>query len=196
MYEIIYSQITDKLVEDGYIVLENFLDTSLINELQNIAQEELHYKKAGISSAQRLHIDTSKRSDKTRWVEEDNAAQSEYLTFCTGLQQYLNQSLYLGLNYYESHFAIYNAGDFYEKHLDAFRGNKNRVVTTVLYLNKKWEKQDGGELLVYDENNNLCEEVEPTEGKMIVFLSEKFPHEVLKAHKKRYSIAGWFRVDK
>lgn len=30
---------------------------------------------------------------------------------------------------------------------------------------------------------------------MVVFLSEKFPHEVLKANRKRYSIAGWFRVD-
>jgi len=29
-----------------------------------------------------------------------------------------------------------------------------------------------------------------------VFLSDKFPHEVLPAKKKRHSIAGWFRVDK
>jgi len=27
----------------------------------------------------------------------------------------------------------------------------------------------------------------------VIFLSERFPHEVLPAKKKRHSIAGWFR---
>jgi SM-20-related protein len=35
----------------------------------------------------------------------------------------------------------------------------------------------------------------PTYGTLVVFLSDEFPHEVLKAHRDRYSIAGWFRVN-
>ena len=33
-------------------------------------------------------------------------------------------------------------------------------------------------------------------NKLIVFLSDIFPHEVLPSNKKRYAIAGWFRIDK
>jgi len=30
---------------------------------------------------------------------------------------------------------------------------------------------------------------------LVVFLSEEFPHEVLKAKRSRFSVAGWFRVN-
>jgi SM-20-related protein len=36
--------------------------------------------------------------------------------------------------------------------------------------------------------------VAPTFGTMIIFLSESFPHEVLRSNATRRSIAGWFRV--
>jgi len=51
-------------------------------------------------------------------------------------------------------------------------------------------------LIIYDENNNMIQKVFPHANTLVVFLSDKFPHEVLPAKKKRYSIAGWFRVDK
>jgi SM-20-related protein len=102
----------------------------------------------------------------------------------------------MGITYYESHFAIYDKGDFYETHLDAFKNSKNRVVTTVYYLNENWSEDDGGELVIYDEDNNYLTKVTPHANTLIVFLSDKFPHEVLPAKKKRFSIAGWFRVDK
>jgi SM-20-related protein len=54
---------------------------------------------------------------------------------------------------------------------------------------------DGGELVMYNESDELLETVKPKEDRLVVFLSDKFPHEVLKAKEKRYSIAGWFRVD-
>ena len=40
----------------------------------------------------------------------------------------------------------------------------------------------------------IIDTVNPTFGKMIIFLSESFPHAVLTAGKQRRSIAGWFRV--
>ena len=191
-----FETITNALVEDGYIVLENALSQDLTQELFLLAQDESNYKSAGISASSHFHIDTTKRSDKTLWLDEDNASQSKYLTFTKNLQEYLNYSLFLGLSYYEAHFAIYNAGDFYEKHLDAFKGSKNRVVTTVFYLNEEWSEKDGGELIIYDEQDNIITKVLPKSNTLVVFLSDKFPHEVLKSNKKRYSIAGWFRVDK
>ena len=110
----------------------------------------------------------------------------------TGLQQYLNRTLFMGLSYYESHFAIYDEGDFYEKHLDAFKNSNHRVLTSIYYLNSM---NEGGELMIYDEENKLLQRVEPKEDRLVMFLSDKFPHEVLNTKVKRYSIAGWFRVD-
>ena len=196
MYEEIYSKIADALVENGYIIIENALDKKIPSELLNFAKNDIRFKKAGISASSSLHVDSNKRRDKILWLDEDGEAQSEFLDFSNGLKEYLNRSLYLGLSYYESHFAIYNEGDFYEKHLDAFKNSKNRVVTTVYYLNDEWNENDGGELIVYDENNKEIAKVMPNANTLVVFMSEKFPHEVLSTNKKRYSIAGWFRVDK
>jgi len=196
MYEKLYSNITDALVEDGYIIIQNALQKELSSKLLNAAKNETDFKRAGISGAGDLHLDNNRRRDKIHWIDESESSQKEFLEFADGLKEYLNRSLYLGLTYYESHFAIYNKGDFYETHLDAFKNSKNRVVTTVYYLNDEWGDSDGGELIVYDENNKEIAKVIPNANTLVVFMSEKFPHEVLSANKKRYSIAGWFRVDK
>ena len=196
MNENLYSKITDALVDDGYIILEDALPKELTQKLSDYAKQSSNYTNAGISSTKNLHIDTSKRRDKTLWIDEDGSVCSEYLVFCEGLRNYLNRSLYLGLTYYEAHFARYEEGDFYEKHLDAFKGSTNRVVTTVLYLNEEWREENGGELVIYDEDDKEIEKVVPNAGTLVVFLSDKFPHEVLPAKKKRHSIAGWFRVDR
>ena len=195
MYEELYSKVADALVEDGYIVLSDALRAEIILALKEIILNSDGFKKAGISNSNSLHVDLSKRSDQTKWLDEDGAGESMYLEFAQGLQEYLNRSLYLGLKYYEAHFAIYEEGDFYEKHLDSFRGSKNRVVTTVYYLNDEWNEKNGGELIVYDENDKELTTVRPIANTLVVFMSEKFPHEVLPAKDKRYSIAGWFRVD-
>ena len=196
MYEKLYSNITNALVEDGYIVLQNALDKNLSSNLLKSAQNEPDFKRAGISGAGDLHLDNQRRRDKIHWLDNIDEAQKEFLEFTNGLKEYLNHSLYVGLSYYESHFAIYDEGDFYETHLDAFKNSKNRVVTTVYYLNDEWNKNDGGELIVYDENNEEIAKVMPNANTLVVFMSEKFPHEVLSTNKRRYSIAGWFRVDK
>ncbi|MEA2100243.1 MAG: 2OG-Fe(II) oxygenase [Campylobacterota bacterium] len=192
----LYSKITDSLVDDGYIVVENALCEELTTKLLDFSKNEKDFKRAGISGAGDLHLDSDRRRDKIHWLEDDKAVQSEFLEFTTGLKEYLNRELYLGLTYYESHFAIYDEGDFYETHLDAFKNSKNRVVTTVFYLNEEWSKDDGGELIVYDEENNFLTEVIPKANTLVVFLSDKFPHEVKPAKRKRFSIAGWFRIDK
>jgi SM-20-related protein len=40
------------------------------------------------------------------------------------------------------------------------------------------------------------ERVLPNYGKIVIFISDQFPHEVLAAERDRYSIAGWFRTDR
>jgi len=196
MNQSIYSKITDALVDDGYIVIENAISQNLSQSLLKDAKIETKFKRAGISSLPALHIDTNRRRDRIHWLDDDGSVRSEFLAFSEGLKEYLNKTLFLVLTYYECHYAIYNKGDFYETHIDAFKNSVNRVVTTVYYLNENWVDGDGGELVIYDENNSFLKKVAPKADTLVVFLSEKFPHEVLPAKKKRYSIAGWFRIDK
>ena len=196
MYEKLYEKIVDALVNDGYIVIKNALGDNLCSKLFTFAKEAEGFKRAGISASSNLHIDSSRRRDKILWLEKNTPQEIDFLNFADALREYINKELYLGLSYYESHFAIYEEGDFYETHLDCFKNSKNRVVTTVYYLNDEWSKDDGGELIVYDEDENFLAKVQPDADTLVVFMSEKFPHEVKKAKRKRYSIAGWFRVDK
>jgi len=190
-----YLKIIDALVKDGYLVLENALEPKLAQNLKSFALNT-EFKRAGISGASDLHLDSNRRSDKIHWLDEDNGVQSAFLNFTNELRENLNKELYLELCYYESHFSIYEVGDFYKKHLDAFKHSKNRVVTTVYYLNEDWDEKDGGELIIYDEEDNYITKLVPNANTLVVFMSDRFPHEVLPAKKKRFSIAGWFRISK
>lgn len=195
MSQALYSTITDSLVQDGYVVVEHAISSALSLSLLNLAKKSKNFRRAGISARKKIHSD--KRRDKILWLDEDRSTQSEFIGFANGLKEYLNRELFMCISYFESHYALYEKGDFYEKHYDAFKNSTNRVVTIVYYLNEEWnEKEGGGELMVYDEQDNFIEKVFPHANTLVVFLSEKFPHEVLRANRKRYSIAGWFRVDK
>jgi len=128
MYTKLYTTITDALVKEAYIIIPNALEVGLSNELKNFSLKEKNFSKAGISSSKDLHIDSTKRRDKIHWLDDDSSSQSKYLNFAKGLQDYLNRELYLGLSYYETH-------------LDSFKNSKNRIVTTVYYLNEDWKKK-------------------------------------------------------
>jgi SM-20-related protein len=111
------------------------------------------------------------------------------------LRGFLNGRLFLGLFDYECHYARYAPGAFYSKHVDAFGGDRSRVLSTVFYLNENWRAADAGELLLYEEGGETqLESVTPLHNRLVLFLSERFPHEVRPATCKRHSIAGWFRV--
>ena len=91
---------------------------------------------------------------------------------------------------------LYDVITFYKRHVDAFRGQANRVLTTVLYLNHDWLPTDGGQMVLYPETGDgELARIEPAMGTLAVFLSEEFPHEVLPANRDRFSIAGWYRVN-
>lgn len=141
------------------------------------------------------------RRDRIRWIEGDTEAELQWLAWSARLQSFLNRQLFLGLFSFESHFAHYQPGDFYRKHVDAFRPDgtergARRVLSLVTYLNPGWQLADGGELAIYDDQGaQVIHKVMPAYGTVVVFLSTEVPHEVLPANRDRYSIAGWFRVN-
>ncbi|MDG1995352.1 MAG: 2OG-Fe(II) oxygenase [Emcibacteraceae bacterium] len=106
----------------------------------------------------------------------------------------MNKELFLGLTSIESHYARYEKGGFYKKHVDAFSGTTNRKVSIVLFLNDHWNPADEGELKLFvGQEHDKQILIKPQLGTLVIFMSDEVPHEVLKTNCTRYSIAGWFR---
>jgi SM-20-related protein len=189
----------DGLVEPGYVFQDQFISPELARALYQevLDQRDAHgLTAAGIGRGQDFHKNGDIRRDFTQWLDGSSAAQQAYLGQMEELRVALNRALYLGLQEYECHFALYEAGAFYKKHRDAFKGQANRIVTTVLYLNPEWDAQWGGQLSIYDEEDEarLIAQTQPLAGRLACFMSERFPHEVATTTRDRVSIAGWFRV--
>ena len=193
--EAAFDRIADALERVGYIVLADCLPVGLGEALcQRIIPGIGELKRAGVGRGLALTVADSIRSDSLRWLLPDSPAEAAYLAWMERLRLGLNRRLCLGLFGYESHFAVYEAGGRYQRHLDAFQGASNRILTTVFYLNPHWLPGDCGELLIHASTGDaLLATVMPDFGTMVVFLSAIFPHEVAVTHRKRYSIAGWFR---
>ncbi len=196
MFELIANDLRSK----GYSIQKDALPPRLISELLNvfasIPSEAL--KQAGIGRANDRQANHEIRRDEIAWIEStQGGAAAQWLEFSAQLQQHLNRSLMLGLFSFESHFAHYAPGAFYKTHLDAFKGQANRILSVVLYLNPEWGPEDGGEMILYCDRGTgtILETVKPQGGTLAVFLSEDFPHEVRPAKRHRYSIAGWYRVN-
>ncbi|MCD8512018.1 MAG: 2OG-Fe(II) oxygenase [Nitrincola sp.] len=195
----LYDAIADALVDKGYFYTQNALPglptTSLQQRIVQLETEDA-LKRAGIGRDSDHHINNDIRQDQIRWLQPNQAAEQDYLSWMEHLRVGINQRLFMGLFDYECHFAHYPEGAFYKQHLDAFKGRTNRVLTTVYYLNDGWEVTQGGELILYAEDGNrILETVFPETGTLLIFLSDRFPHEVLPTKRDRYSIAGWYRVN-
>jgi len=190
-----FDRIAYALKTTGYIILADCLPLALceaLNVQSILGVDEL--KRAGVGRGQAYLLGGLIRTDGIRWLRPDSPAEIAFLAWMEQLRLGLNRRLFLGLFDYESHFAVYDAGAFYRKHLDAFPGLPNRVLSTVCYLNPYWMPDDCGELLIYSPHDDtLMETVPPDLATMVIFLSDVFPHEVAVTHRKRYSIAGWFR---
>lgn len=176
--------------QHGWVWLPNFLSPQLNAALLHEAQHDAQLTAAGIGRQNAHQLNQQIRRDATQWFDGQSAAQQQYLALMAQLQLVFNRRCFLGLFDFECHFARYNQGDYYQKHLDAFSGRSNRVLTTVSYLNSV---SAGGELALYDEHDQLIDKFLPTAGSLVLFESERFPHQVLPAIDTRYSIAGWFR---
>lgn len=186
------------LVNQGYCVVDAVLPEALVLALQEEAQGLSHAEllPAGIGREQQYQHNRRVRGDRIRWLERQSTAASCYQDFAEALREGINRRLFLGLFDYESHYASYEPGAFYARHLDAFAGSRNRVLSTVLYLNEDWGAGDGGELVLYDDRDGTeLVRMLPVLNRMVLFLSERFPHEVLSARRFRFSIAGWYRVN-
>ncbi len=191
-----FDEIADALAGPGFIILDGAFPDTLTNGLiELINTKDAQLKRAGVGRNEDFQLNDTVRGDAIEWLEPGDPSVTEFLSIMDKLRSALNQRLFLGLCDYEAHFARYNPGAFYKKHSDAFRGKPGRKVSSVFYLNVDWDFAAGGELVLYDEaGKDELVRVAPECGRLVLFLSEEFPHEVLPASRQRQSIAGWFKV--
>lgn len=190
--------ISHHLCTQGYHIIDGFLETehyqSLITHAHTMQQEGL-FRSARIGMTVQTHQNNAIRTDKICWIEEDstNASVLAFLNQTHTLANILNQQLYLGLAEFETHFAVYQPGAYYKRHIDQFAAKKTRKISCVYYLNEHWQEDFGGELNLYTTDNRLIQKVPPKGNRFICFNSE-LPHEVCLTHQTRYSITGWMKT--
>lgn len=189
-------RIVDDLAARGWSQQNIFLPEALTLELaaeccKRAAEGELAPAAVGRGSSQEIREGI--RGDHIQWLEPGQVESCDsYLGLMDSLRLAMNRRLFLGLEDFESHFALYPPGAFYLKHVDRFRDDDRRMVSAVLYLNQAWLPEHGGQLRMYlDEGVEY--DVVPTGGCLVVFLSGEMPHEVLPATRDRLSLTGWFR---
>lgn len=194
------------LTLQGWAVWEDFLPAATLAELRTEVaalaadQEATMAGRVGSSQdARGIQLANHIRNTRIKWLEPAaaSAAQRQYIGALTALMAYLNRALFLAMNSWEGHYAFYPPGGFYKKHLDRFQNSSSRQLSTVLYLNNHWQAGDGGELVIYNEQDptKADSRIAPVMGRLVVFLSGSIYHEVLKARRPRFALAAWLRQD-
>ncbi|MBN9228857.1 MULTISPECIES: 2OG-Fe(II) oxygenase [Legionella] len=191
-------QLIHNLCTQGFYIIDGFLEPSQCQSLRATAQElyELGlFRGAKIGLKLDSHKNDIIRADEILWLDEHetNPSIQVFLKQMQHLAHLFNQSLFLGLYEFETHFAAYQPGTYYKKHVDQFAAQKTRKISCVYYLNKNWKAEYGGELKLYTTDGQLIENVLPLENRFICFNSE-LPHEVCVTHQPRYSITGWMKT--
>lgn len=194
----LFERIALALEAEGFVVLSEGLPEAVADTLlQHLdLYEEHEFALAAVGRGPDAEQNKLVRRDKIAWIDPSSPNSATWLNWTRALQTYLNRRLFMGLFSFESHFAFYRPGDFYATHLDAFRGQSNRVLSLVTYLNKNWKQEQGGELVIFEPNSGAeIARVSPCYRTLVLFLSEEFPHEVRPATRTRHSVAGWFRIN-
>jgi len=191
-----FDTIIDDLAERGWSLQSSFLSPDLTLELAaecRRRETEGALAPAGIGRGEAMAVREGIRGDHIQWLEQGQSPICDrYLALMDELRLSLNQTLFLGLEEFECHFALYPPGAFYKTHLDRFRDDDSRCVTAVVYLNTDWQDSDGGALRMHFPDGSH-RDIPPLAGSLVVFLSSSFPHEVLITHADRLSLTGWFR---
>lgn len=192
------NDLIENLANQNYHIIDNFLPEHHVDQLRAIAKElyqQGSFQQAKIGRTIQSQQNNKIRGDEICWLDQfqENEGIAHYLAVMNEMQHRLNQAFFLSLQEFETHFALYQPGAFYKKHVDQFQTTKNRKISCVYYLNENWQPNFGGELTLYTHQDELLEKVAPIGNRFICFNSE-LPHEVELTHHPRYSIAGWMKT--
>lgn len=187
--------------KQGYAIIDDYLLPPDIEALAAVVKEkwlagQMVSAKTGKASLKNETI----RGDYIAWLDEDDKDTAVQGCFrqMELLRLMLNMQLFINVHALETHVAVYPVGSVYQKHLDQFNNGatphlQQRQLSASLYLNPNWQTHHGGALRLYlTESTHV--DILPKSGRIVLFLSAKFWHEVLPATRERLSLTGWFRT--
>lgn len=191
-----FDLLIDSYLENKVGIDKSFLHKDLSDGLrQNILnlQSDDSMVAAGIGNNVLRDQEQKLRGDKIFWMDKshDNIFEQEFLQLVENFIEHLNRTCYTGINAYEFHYAVYEEGSFYKRHLDQFKSNNNRKFSLINYLNKNWLEKDGGQLNIF--NTNEVQHISPEAQTAVFFKSDELEHEVALSNKERMSISGWLK---
>lgn len=186
--------IADGLADKGYAIIDNFLspeEVRAILQLDEFKDGLHHFKKAGIGQRDEKQINEAIRGDFIKWIDRNTAPEEVkvYLDKLSELIVFVRESLFISLKDYEVHMTVYPPGSYYKRHLDQFKKDDHRRLSAICYLNENWKQEEGGQLRIYSQNQEI--DVLPEAGRLVCFRADMLEHEVLPATRPRMSLTGW-----
>lgn len=186
----------ERLGSAGFFVIDDFLGAEAARAIRAEALALAHegrLRPAGLSRGEGLRFERAARGDEIAWLDPAEATPSlrGLLETLERLRDEIKQSAYLGLRRYEVQVARYENGAGYVRHLDAFAGGPNRMLTAVYYLNDGWVPEHGGALRVFPAGGEATE-IAPVLDRLVVFLSARLEHEVRPSWADRLAVTAWF----
>ena len=184
----------DRLADDNYVVIDDFLAENEISAICSFFEEKLaqdDFDKAGFGTLNQYTVDKKIRGDYIKWLDEKEDIRVDvYFEKIHILIQKVNRLCYLSLSGVEMHLAHYPKGTFYKRHLDQFEHRNNRMISVILYLNIDWKEGDGGELKAYLPSGQ-DRIIAPLANRLVLLRSNIVEHEVLMTQCDRRSVTGW-----
>jgi SM-20-related protein len=187
-------RLVDELADRHVSIIEHALPDAMIASLRESFASRT-FRPARVGPPGLASERPALRNDEISWIEETDLrgeAERDLFSFLEGLRLELNRTLYLGLTDFEAHYARYDKGHFYAKHVDRFQSDGARTISVVIYLNEAWTPGDGGALRLH---LSPSVDVLPKAGTLVCFTSDDIEHEVRPSNRPRMSIAIWFRRD-
>lgn len=211
----IQSKDLNELLSNDVVIIKDFIPPSLIKELRNDIdnlRDDTRFRIAKIGQDSTNELNTDIRVAETCFIGRNKLQDSPLNsnrdklydildTLCSDLSKNSVVALDGSLN--EFLYAFYPKGGFYRRHRDAIPNSASvlRQYSLLLYLNDNWTEDDGGQLRTHrDGGGDFLPEgqepnyidVEPRGGTLVLFKSDKIPHEVLDTNSKRYAVVGWY----
>jgi SM-20-related protein len=191
-----FDTLIDSYLANKVGIDKDFLTQKLSRGLQqNIRQlqDDDTMNDAGIGNAELKDSNQKMRSDKICWLDKsnNNAFEQEFLELAEEFIAHLNSTCYTGINGYEFHYALYEEGSFYKRHIDQFRSDNKRKFSFINYLNEDWLDAYGGQLYLYQ--NEAVQKIQPESKTAVFFKSDEMEHEVVRCNRSRMSISGWLK---
>lgn len=184
------------VITQQYGVADHFLATDLVAGLRRRLRERYDaglLDPAGVGKQALFKTKDFIRGDKIYWLEKSSAHPEEMAFLCIldDFIDYLNRTCFAGIGSAEFHYARYDQGAHYIRHMDQFQDDSGRLYSLVIYLNDAWQAEDGGALILYLPEGEVT--ILPVGGRAVFFKSDQVEHEVQPATRTRLSVTGWLK---